>query len=64
MLTLHIVYKPIFGKIVLNLDNINNPACEKAFLDFYNTLNYNILVYVLMEFREHALLTNYTYINK
>lgn len=52
----HIVYKLIFAGIVLNL-NINFAWDTPAdCLDLSKYINYNCLAYVLMEFREHAIL--------
>ena len=46
------MYNPIFAKIVFYLDTGVYESFSKAFLDLQNPLNYNHLVYVLMEFRE------------
>ena len=48
------MYNPIFGQIVFNLDIEIGGIHKQSLIDFEKAFNYNILVYVLMEFREHA----------
>ena len=51
---LHIVYNPIFVQIVFYLNTENTCAQCHSFLDLKKALNYNVLVYVPMEFRGHS----------
>ena len=53
------MYNPFFAQIVFYLDTIIEHSMANAFLDLENPLNYNVLVYVPMEFRgrENTLFT-------
>ena len=53
MMILDIVYNSLFANIVFYLDKAVYALTAQAFLDFKIPLIYNVLVYVLMEFREH-----------
>ena len=48
------MYNPIFDRIVFNLDKEIGGIHQRSIIDFEKAFNYNVLVYVLMEFREHA----------
>ena len=52
------MYNSIFAKVVFYLDKIIKSFVIIDFVDLYGSFHYNILVYVLMEFREHAIFIN------
>ena len=49
------MYNRIFVNIVFYLDKVFMNYEYFDFVDLYRPFHYNILVYMLMEFREHAI---------